>query len=50
MNRRLLDGGRNNLPAQSAKQLRDQLAAVSNDVQGPGGAGVPIEQQDSIGR
>lgn len=49
MNRRLLDEGRNNLPAQSAKQLRDQLAAVSNDLQGPGGAGVPIEQQDSIG-
>ena len=49
MNRRLLDEGRNNLPAQSAKQLRDQLAAVSNDLQGPGGAGVPVEQQESIG-
>ena len=49
MNRGLLDEGRNNLPAQSARQLRDQLAAVSNDLQGPGGAGVPIEQQESIG-
>ena len=49
VNRRLLDEGRNNLPTQPAKQLRDQLAAVSEDWQGPTGAGLPTEQQESIG-
>ncbi|HTP17587.1 MAG TPA: hypothetical protein VMK13_17360 [Streptosporangiaceae bacterium] len=49
VNRRLLDEGRNNLPAQPASQLRDQLAAVSEDLQGRTGAGLPIEQQESIG-
>jgi hypothetical protein len=49
VNRWLLDEGRNNLPAQPARQLRDQLVAVSQALQGPGGAGVPTEQQESIG-
>jgi hypothetical protein len=47
--RRLLDEGRTSLPTQPAKQLGDQLAAVSEDWQGPGGAGLPTEQQESIG-
>jgi hypothetical protein len=47
-NRRLLDEGRNNLPAQPAMQLREQLMAVSEALQGDG-PGVPIEQQESIG-
>lgn len=47
--RRLLDEGRNNLSARPARQLGTQLAPVSEGWQGPGGAGLPIEQQDSIG-
>jgi hypothetical protein len=47
--RRLLDEGRTSLPAQPAKQLGGQLAALSKDWQGPGGAGLPTEQQESIG-
>jgi hypothetical protein len=49
VNRRLLEEGRSNLPTQPAKQLRDQLAAVSKDWQGPSVAGLPTEQQESIG-
>jgi hypothetical protein len=47
--RRLLDEGRTSLPARPAKQLGGQLAALSKDWQGPGGAGLPAEQQESIG-
>jgi hypothetical protein len=47
--RRLLDEDRTSLPKQSAKQFGDQLAAVSKDWQGPSGAGLPTEQQESIG-
>jgi hypothetical protein len=47
--RRLLDEGRTSLPDQPAKQLGGQLAALSKDWQGPGGAGLPTEQQESIG-
>lgn len=49
MNRRLLDEGRSHLPAQPTEQLRGQLAAVSKCLEGPGGAGLPTEQQESIG-
>ncbi len=49
LNLRLLDEGRNNLPAQPGRQLRDQLVAVSQALQGATGAGVPVEQQESIG-
>jgi len=48
-NRLLLDEGRASLPTQSAKQLRDQLTAVSQAWQGPIGAGLSTEQQESIG-
>jgi hypothetical protein len=49
LNRRLLEEGRTSLPAQPAEQLLDQLEAVSKAWQGPTGAGLPIEQQKSIG-
>jgi hypothetical protein len=49
LNRRLLNEGRSSLPTQPANQLRDQLAAVSEGLQGPTLAGVAIEQQESIG-
>ncbi len=45
--RRLLEEGRTSLPTQPAKQIRDQLAAVSRDWQRR--AGLPTEQQESIG-
>jgi hypothetical protein len=48
-NRMLLEEGRTSLPTPSAKQLRDQLAAVSRAWQGPVGAGLSTEQQESIG-
>ena len=49
LNRRLLEEGRTSLPAQPAGQLLDQLKAVSKAWQGPTGAGLPTEQQESIG-
>jgi len=49
VNRMRLDEGQTSLPSQPAKQLRDQLAAVSQAWQGPSGAGLPTEQQDSVG-
>jgi hypothetical protein len=49
LTRRLLDEGRAGLPTQPAKQFGDQLAAVAKDWQGPTGAGLPTEQQESIG-
>jgi hypothetical protein len=47
--RMLLEEGQTSLPGRPAKQLRDQLAAVSLAWQGPTGAGLSTEQQDSIG-
>jgi hypothetical protein len=48
-NRVLLTEGRTSLPTPFAEQLRDQLAAVSRAWQGPIGAGLSTEQQESIG-
>jgi hypothetical protein len=48
-NRILLEEGRSRLPTPSATHIRDQLAAVSQAWQGPIGAGLSTEQQESIG-
>ncbi len=48
-NRILLEEGRSRLPTPSARHIRDQLAAVSQAWQGPIGAGLSTEQQESIG-
>jgi|tagenome__1003787_1003787.scaffolds.fasta_scaffold20819332_2 hypothetical protein len=49
VNRTLLERGHTSLPRQPAQLLLDQLAAVSRAWQGPTGAGLSAEQQESIG-
>lgn len=47
--RRRVEEGRHGMPATATNDLRDGIIAVSAALQGPTGAGIPIEQQDSIG-
>lgn len=47
--RRLADEGRTSLLDQYAEQLGHQFTAIAESWQGPGGAGLPTEQQESIG-
>lgn len=49
LTRRHLDHGNRALPAPAAKDLRDRILAVAEALQGRTGAGLPVEQQDSIG-
>src|SRR3954454_2461992 len=48
-NHTLIEEGRTSLTTQSADQLQHQLADVSTAWQGPSGAGLSTEQQESIG-
>jgi hypothetical protein len=47
--RTLLEEGATTVPVPRAEQLRDELAAVAEAWQGPTGAGLSTEQQESIG-
>lgn len=48
-NHTLIEEGRTSLTPQSANQLQEELADVSKAWQGPSGAGLSTEQQESIG-
>jgi hypothetical protein len=49
LTRRHLDGAQHGLPPATAASLREQIEAVSLALQGPTGAGIAVEQQESIG-
>lgn len=46
---RRLNEGRHGLPDPAARDLTDRITAVADALQGPTGAGIPTEQQESIG-
>lgn len=45
-----LAGGRHGLPEPAASELADRIVTVASALEGPGGAGLPKEQQESIGQ
>lgn len=47
--RQVLEEGRSNLPAKAAVDVERRIRATSASLQGATGAGLPTEQQDSIG-